>query len=409
MLIGNLTSTWNGSNYLRRIGWDRYILRRARRDWTLRGCGDYDPASAGMAQAGSRKGSTRAIRMFIGMCITCRPMPPIQAGRYWKWLIGADIGAVTGAASQFVSDVVSVANERRVQQLAELRGSDRRRRRLIGAVFGGHGKHDPSGSGRQCRGKCHDTVCNMASGQQDDFNFGSLAISTGMGAVGGLLGGKINAGVNNLFGGGLNSCSTNIFASMGGKLLGGLATDSAMQGIAILSGQQEGWNWNQTISSGITSLGMTLLSRSCFSGDTKLMARGSWGCGFRRIHQITLDDEVLSRPEDSPKGSAQWKKVEELFNRTGRLASLHVGGQVIRTTLEHPFYEYAKGWVPAGDLKPGDLLSTEDGQWVTVEEVYDAGEWETVYNLRVADYHTYFVGGEDWGFSVWRIMPTIRS
>ncbi|MCZ2340833.1 MAG: HINT domain-containing protein, partial [Bacteroidales bacterium] len=26
---------------------------------------------------------------------------------------------------------------------------------------------------------------------------------------------------------------------------------------------------------------------------------------------------------------------------------------------------------------------------------------EVVYNLRVADWHTYFVGGEDWGFSVW--------
>ena len=25
----------------------------------------------------------------------------------------------------------------------------------------------------------------------------------------------------------------------------------------------------------------------------------------------------------------------------------------------------------------------------------------TVYNLRVADYHTYFVGSREWGFSVW--------
>jgi hypothetical protein len=25
----------------------------------------------------------------------------------------------------------------------------------------------------------------------------------------------------------------------------------------------------------------------------------------------------------------------------------------------------------------------------------------TVYNLRVADFHTYFVGSEDWGFSAW--------
>jgi hypothetical protein len=36
-----------------------------------------------------------------------------------------------------------------------------------------------------------------------------------------------------------------------------------------------------------------------------------------------------------------------------------------------------------------------------VEEVFDTGQYETVYNVRIADYHTYFVGGEDWGFSVW--------
>jgi hypothetical protein len=41
------------------------------------------------------------------------------------------------------------------------------------------------------------------------------------------------------------------------------------------------------------------------------------------------------------------------------------------------------------------------GEWVAVEEVEDTGEWETVYNLRVADFHTYFVGCDEWGFSVW--------
>src|SRR5262249_13429214 len=31
----------------------------------------------------------------------------------------------------------------------------------------------------------------------------------------------------------------------------------------------------------------------------------------------------------------------------------------------------------------------------------DSGEVTTVYNFRVEEYHTYFVGDEDWGFSVW--------
>ena len=46
-------------------------------------------------------------------------------------------------------------------------------------------------------------------------------------------------------------------------------------------------------------------------------------------------------------------------------------------------------------------LATLSGEWAAVEEVYDTGEWEPVYNLRVADHHTYFVGDETWGFALW--------
>jgi hypothetical protein len=57
--------------------------------------------------------------------------------------------------------------------------------------------------------------------------------------------------------------------------------------------------------------------------------------------------------------------------------------------------------VPVKDLTGGDALLTERGEWVRVEEVFDTGEWEEVYNLRVADFHTYFVGDEHWGFAAW--------
>jgi hypothetical protein len=42
-----------------------------------------------------------------------------------------------------------------------------------------------------------------------------------------------------------------------------------------------------------------------------------------------------------------------------------------------------------------------DQQWTPVENVLDTGKYERVYNLRVADYHTYFIGSQNWGFSVW--------
>jgi hypothetical protein len=141
--------------------------------------------------------------------------------------------------------------------------------------------------------------------------------------------------------------------------------------------------------------------RACFSGDTKLMARGGWGEGWRRIDEISEGDEVFSRDENDCEGPVEWKKVEEVFRRFGFVMQLQVGGKVIRTTSEHPFYVRDKGWVVAGEMRPGNLVSSHDGQWVAVEEVASGGEYEKLYNLRAADWHTYFVGGEEWGFSVW--------
>lgn len=48
-------------------------------------------------------------------------------------------------------------------------------------------------------------------------------------------------------------------------------------------------------------------------------------------------------------------------------------------------------------------LATGEG-WLSlaaVEGVVDTGEWASVYNFRVSDWHTYFVGCAEWGFDVW--------
>jgi hypothetical protein len=74
---------------------------------------------------------------------------------------------------------------------------------------------------------------------------------------------------------------------------------------------------------------------------------------------------------------------------------------VIRTTAEHPFYVCNRGWLAAGALQVGELLLSHDGRQMAIEDLLDTGEYETVYNLRIADYHTYFVGDNGWGFSVW--------
>jgi hypothetical protein len=73
----------------------------------------------------------------------------------------------------------------------------------------------------------------------------------------------------------------------------------------------------------------------------------------------------------------------------------------IRTTGEHRFYVRGKGWLPAGELRPGDRLRSAHGPDPVVLALTDEQEETVVYNLRVAWYHTYFVGDRDWPCSVW--------
>jgi hypothetical protein len=95
------------------------------------------------------------------------------------------------------------------------------------------------------------------------------------------------------------------------------------------------------------------------------------------------------------------RPVEKVFVRFAPVVHLHVGGQVVRTTGEHPVYAFDRGWVPVVELSPGEWVLTAAGDWRAVEEVYATGQWEVVYNLRVADHHTYFVGDYGWGWALW--------
>jgi hypothetical protein len=137
---------------------------------------------------------------------------------------------------------------------------------------------------------------------------------------------------------------------------------------------------------------------SCLTRETELLTR----YGFKRIDTFVPGDKLLARSELDPFGPLEEKEVEAVLATYARILHVHVGGQVIRTTGEHPFFvKQAWDFVAANELRPGDQFLSHDGQWVAVEEVLDTGEYEPVFNLSIADYHTYFVGGWAWGFSVW--------
>ncbi|WP_162657301.1 polymorphic toxin-type HINT domain-containing protein [Tuwongella immobilis] len=75
--------------------------------------------------------------------------------------------------------------------------------------------------------------------------------------------------------------------------------------------------------------------------------------------------------------------------------------QLIETTAEHPFWIVGRSWTSVWELSKGDCLTTITGETVSVEGVHETDRRQTVYNLRVSDFHTDFVGCDEWGYSVW--------
>ena len=139
---------------------------------------------------------------------------------------------------------------------------------------------------------------------------------------------------------------------------------------------------------------------ACFTAGTPLVV--DLEGNSRPIDEIEVGDFVLARSEFDPDGPLELKRVEEKFVRTAVVMELVVHGQSIKTTAEHPFYVPAQGkFVAAGELQVGEQLVGHDGKLVQIESIGSTDEVTTVYNLRVADLHTYFVGGTIWGWDVW--------
>jgi Pretoxin HINT domain len=143
--------------------------------------------------------------------------------------------------------------------------------------------------------------------------------------------------------------------------------------------------------------GFNKLGQSCFTAGTPLLTPD----GSKPIEQFQVGDLILSRDEHDADGPVTVRRVVDTFTRIGPVLNVHVGGRIIETTREHPFYVDGNGWRTAHELQIGDVLLSHDGLRVAVEGVADSGKVETVYNLEVEEHHTYFVGAPEWGLDVW--------
>jgi hypothetical protein len=136
---------------------------------------------------------------------------------------------------------------------------------------------------------------------------------------------------------------------------------------------------------------------ACFVERTRVLTHG----GYRCVEDLQQADRLAARDEHDLHAPVEFKPIEEVFIRNAHVMFVSIAGRRIGTTAEHPFYVQGRGWTPAGELALGDLVASHDGQWNPVTALDFTGEVRRVYNFRIADHHTYFVGDDDWGFSVW--------
>ena len=129
---------------------------------------------------------------------------------------------------------------------------------------------------------------------------------------------------------------------------------------------------------------------ACFVEGTRVL---TWG-GYRCVEDLQQTDLLAARDEHDLHAPVEFKPIEEVFIRNAHVMFVSIAGRRIGTTAEHPFYVQGRGWTPAGELALGDLVPSHDGQWNPVTALDFTGEIRRVYNFRIADHHTYFVGDE---------------
>lgn len=128
------------------------------------------------------------------------------------------------------------------------------------------------------------------------------------------------------------------------------------------------------------------IRRSCLVAGTPVWTER----GFIAIEQIRAGDRVLSK--DITSGELGYKPVLRTTEREPTpVHKFTVGAENISASMGHHFWVSGSGWTKMRELTPKQPLHTVTGmQRITLVE--DEGKIEKVYNLVVADFHTYFVG-----------------
>ncbi|CAG0926683.1 partial putative deoxyribonuclease RhsB, partial [Thermoflexales bacterium] len=128
-----------------------------------------------------------------------------------------------------------------------------------------------------------------------------------------------------------------------------------------------------------------------FSANTAVTTK----VGLRAISTLNVGDQVLAYDETSST-TGVYTVTAVLQHEDPVVTYLVIDGERIETTPEHPFYTQERGWVAARDLWIGAHVRKADGTLGVVESIGSAYRPQQMYNLTVAEAHTFFVGEQQW-------------
>ena len=156
---------------------------------------------------------------------------------------------------------------------------------------------------------------------------------------------------------------------------------------------------------------------TCFPGSTLVLVSRTGGVNtYRRIDSFHPGDFVLSLSDVSPYlgrlaqhrgndthqrrsfsqlvASAAPVEVVGLYIHdpaTENALRLKLNNGELVTTPSHPFFAVGRGWIHAGQLRLGDRLTTLDGDKTYIRAINEESPPAIMYNLHLAEDHTYLV------------------
>lgn len=284
----------------------------------------------------------------VSIVLLCTGVGAILAGACWGAIFGAVIGGVSGGLDSMAQGGSFFDGFEEGAFSGAISGA------ITGAAFAGLGQLGAAlGKGIKCTQALGKFVKGTAAVTK--------VISTAMGGF------DTIALLDKAFG-------TGDIAALNAKLHENKAYNYFQVGVSAVA----------VLTNGMTS------TMSCFVAGTLVMT----AAGLVAIENIKVGDIVVSADPDTIE--VYNKPVVDVFYReVDRLVHLTINNEEIITTFDHPFYVKGKGFINATNLWIGAELVNKDGCTVIVEEIfkeYLEGRTVKVYNFKVDDYHTYFVG-----------------